>query len=158
MKHSIIYSILIGASVVLGALPFSSYDVGKLHPIKTIAAREADGIVTLRADTGDMGKGESWALAMEDMSQTASGTVLQGTVAFVILEHDGLLEDVLKDDALSPSCVVCLGELPEDLEAAGEYLSAHKPQTSLVSLRAEKRLLPVLGQVEGGFRLSGGEN
>ncbi len=158
MKHTTIYSILLGSAIVLGALPFSSYDVGKLHPIETLAARKDGSLVVVQANTGDRGSGATWDLAMEDMEKTASGTALQGTAAFVILESESLLDEVLGDDALSPNCVVCLGEIPEDLEAAGAYLSAHQPETDLAHLRAEKISLPVLVQEEGGFRLSEGEN
>lgn len=158
MKHGFIYSILIAGSVLLGALPFAPYDIARLHPVKTVRAESREGAVSLLTDTGDTGSGTSWQTALEDLHRTTPGTILPGTVTFIILQDADILEDVLADAVLSPNCVVCLGENIEDLEMAGAFLSAHKPETSLVSLRAEKRPLPVLRQEEGGFRLSDGES
>ncbi len=157
MKHSIIYSIMLVGVIVLGAVPFSGYDVGKLHPVRIIAAERDRGVVYLTTDTGDMGVGATWQKAMENMEKTSAGTIFQGTVTFLILEDERLLEEVLSNDALSPNCVVCLGGEISDLEAAGKFLAAHKPDSSLISLRAENRELPRLEEKEGRFVLYGGE-
>lgn len=158
MRHSIIYCVLILAIVLTGSMPFVNADAGRLRPVQTLYAEIVGNQVRVTADTGDLGQGNTWQAAMKNMETTASGTIFQGAVSYILLQDETLLPEILKVEKLNPSCSVCLAAPGLDLEAAGTFLDAHEPDSSLRLLRAGEKTIPRLEWTEGRFFLRGAEN
>lgn len=155
MKRSILYIIVSLGLVLTGHLPFASCDVGGLRPVEVLMVSTEGGVV-LRTDTGDMGRGESWDAALENLKATAPGTVFEGTVSFLILDAGAkdLLPELLARQDLNPGCGVCCGNGQLDPEQAAAYLRAHEPDTDLRGLRAGREDVPVLLEKEGRLFLA----
>ncbi len=157
LKHGTIYGLLTLAVILTGSLPFRGHDVAKLRPVKILLAAYDQGQVTLTADTGDQGTGDTWQGAMTDMEKAASGVIFQGTVTYILLEDETMLPTVLENDALNPNCMVCLTEGEPELTEVGAYLDAHSPESSLRQLRAGRvDVLPRLQCRDGRYDLENG--
>lgn len=153
MKRTAIYIAMTLALAVLGQLPFGAADVGSLRPVEALVA--APGYV-LRADTGDVGRGDSWQAAFADLKAAAPGSIFQGTVSFLLIEPGAvsLLPEILGADDLNPGCGVCLCEPGVDAAGAAAYLRAHPPEMNLRLLRAGAGELPILTLREGRYDLA----
>lgn len=159
MRDSRIWLILLLGAILLGAMPFRGYDIGKLHPVQTIYARREGEMVIITADTADAGTGSTWEAALADMEQSSAGIVFQGTVEYVLLAQESLLREVMQDERLSGNCVVCAVRGEVTPEAAGQFLQAHTPDSLLDRLRQKPdQKLPILTWEEGRFALEAGEN
>lgn len=159
MKRWLICGLLGAAALFAGALPFESRDVGTLRPVKTLLV-SVDAGVEITADTGDRGMGETWAQAVENLRQTAPGKAFFGTGGYLLLtpEAEALLPEILADGTLRAACGVCLVWGTPDLEEVGAFLDAHRPETSINTVRAalgagESASLPVLWEREGRLTL-----
>lgn len=127
MKWLIYLLLLAGAAI----LPGEATDVGKLIPVEVIAVSEDAGTIYIETDTGDKGKGSTFAKAISDMENSASGVIYLDTAEYLILE-EGLepiadsLRRYLKDDVK-----LCCGAQGIRLEGIAEYLTIHKPEVRL---------------------------
>ncbi len=155
MKHWLAYLCLTAVVVATGNLPFTSSDVGQLRPVQTIALSIQADQVVVQTDTGDRGIGDSWPTAWADLVLTAPGTIFVGTAGFLLLEESatGLLPQLLEDQALSPNCALCQVSEAVDLTTAGEFLTAHTPDMTLRTARAESGPLPKLMVEDGRYCL-----
>lgn len=129
------------ASLFLGG---RGEDVARLEAVKTVEISCQNGAVVIKTDTGAVGVGGSLREAFDDLEETATGTVFLETAEYLLItpECRGLLDALWT--YLRPSCAVCLLEGSGDLEKAGEYLDAHKPDTTLMDCRAGEEKLPRL--------------
>lgn len=162
MKRIILFVLLAAALRLSGLLPFESHDVAALVPVQALTVSQEQGRVIL--DGGEAhGVGATFAQALEDLQQSADGTVFLGTAKQIILTDGAvhLLPEVVRTPALRPAAVVvrAQGNAP-DPEAASRYLSAHDAGLTIqmvraAILRSEPVALPVLAETEGGFRLYG---
>jgi len=155
VKHGAVYFVLTMAIVLAGGLPFSNHDVGRLQPVETLAVRMEAGRVVLETDAGDMGTGDTWAAAMENMKATAPGSVFLGTVSFLLLDDNAveLLPVILEQQELNPGCSLCRARVGMELEPAGAYLRAHEPEMNLRLARAGAGELPWLLEEDGRYLL-----
>ena len=138
--------------LVVCFLPVESTDVGKLIPVEVIAVSEEDGLVTVRTDTGDQGRGSDLPQAFRDLQATAPGMIYLDTAEYLLLEpgtEDGVavLGDYLKGDTR-----VCMAQEGIDLGGIAEYLSAHRPGVCLKDAQ-EVQKLPVLTTKDGRYRI-----
>lgn len=157
LKHGIIYGLLTLAVILTGSMPFTGQDVAKLHPVETILAESTSGQVRLTTDTGDSGTGESWLQAVEDMEKASTGIIFQGTVTYILLDHENLLPALLENKSLNPNTMVCLAEGEINPAEAGVYLTTHRPESSLRRIRAgEVTQLPRLIGRDGRYDLETG--
>ena len=133
-------------------LPVQSTDVGKLIPVEVIAVSEGDGVVTVRTDTGDQGRGSDLPQAFRDLQATAPGTIYLDTAEYLLLEPGmedtaAVLGDYLKGDTR-----VCMAQEGIELEGIAEYLSAHCPGVRLKDAPNVQKL-PVLTAKDGRYRI-----
>ena len=159
MRRWWICGILGAAALLTGTLPFRSRDVGTLRPVKTVLVSAGEN-VELRTDTGDSGSGQTWDQAVRDLTDTAPGGAFFGTGGYLLLTPgaEGLLPEILADGTIRTACGVCLVYGTPDLEEAGAFLDAHRPEVSLNEVRAalgtgQALRLPVLTEWEGRMRL-----
>ena len=165
MKQIVWFLLLAVALSMTGLLPFESNDVASLVPVQTLTVDIKEEQVILQGNECQ-GRGENWAKALEDLRNSANGTVFLGTAEQVVLSKRAvsLLPDVIRSKELRPAAVICVcpGEPPEPEEAAS-YLSAHDggmtiQKVQAILLREEGVALPMLVKTEGGLRLHGAEN
>ena len=144
MRRWLIYGAVLLAMLLINGENRAGTDIGKLEPARVILVDAAPGAVSLYTDVGQYGSGRDLTGAVEDMKQTASGEVFLDTAEYLLLSPTSLgqLEELSR--LLRLSCRVCVAAGVKDLEAAGEYLSIHKPDTTLGDWRKGARQLPVL--------------
>lgn len=156
MKHWMVYLATALTLVIAGQRPFTAWDVGRLRPAQTLCVSLESGRVVLRTDSGDLGRGGDWAGAMEDLESAAPGRIFLGTVDFLLLEDSAqaLLPELLRLDNLNPGCELCRVSHIPDLETAGQYLTAHRPESNLRRIRGEDLpLARLVLQEEGRYGL-----
>lgn len=153
---------LIAALLVAGKLliPFQSRNIADLIPVETLLVTVEQGEV--RLDGKDChGRGSTWADAVQDLGQSAAGTVFLGMVDRIVLcgqTHD-ILSQAISDRQLRPAAEVCVcADEITDVEQLSSFLAAHRTGLTLQRIRAralrgEPVAFPLLIQTEGGLRL-----
>lgn len=138
---------------LLGRLDHPGTDVGELEPVELIAVSRHNNRIRLETDTGSAGEGKSVHAALEDLKDSAAGTVFLETADYLLIdpEEKELLPELTA--ILRPGCRVCLNGGVEDLEAAADFLSAQKPDLTLADYQGGKHDLPALIQQEGRMRI-----
>ena len=147
MKRIILYVLLMAAAL---AAPVEQADVGKLRPIETVSVYTEQGWVVLSTDTDDLGIGQTALQALQNMKDTASGTIYLDTARYLLLEEDAQdaaeeLRAVLKDKVQ-----LCIASREIEPADATKYLSAHSGLTRMKTWKVGQKL-PVL--VQQGKRL-----
>ena len=144
MKRIILYVLLMAAALLA---PVERADVGKLRPIETVSVYTEQGWVVLRTDTDDLGIGQTALQALQNMKDTASGTIYLDTARYLLLEEDAQdaaeeLRAVLKDKVQ-----LCIASREIEPADATKYLSAHNGLTRMKTWKVGQKL-PVLAQQE----------
>lgn len=142
MKRIILYALLVAAAL---AAPVERADVGKLRPIETVSVYTEQGWVVLRTDTDDLGIGQTALQALQNMKDTASGTIYLDTARYLLLEDDAQdaaeeLRGVLKDKVQ-----LCIASREIEPADATKYLSAHSGLTQMKTWKVGQKL-PVLAR------------
>lgn len=143
----------LAAAVALGRLPHRGTDVARLHPVEAVLAETYSGGVLLQTDTGLWGEGATPEAALEDMRQSASGTVFLDTADYLLLGEgaEQYLPQLL--GLLRPTCRVCRCTAAPDLTQAASYLRSHDWPLTLGTWRAEGGKMPTLITTEGRMEL-----
>ena len=131
-------------------LPVDGTDVGELIPVEVIAISEADGMVTVRTDTGDQGTGKDLHTAFDDLQVSASGVIYLNTAEYVLLEPG---TEVWLDAAgiyLKGDTKVCGAQGGITLDAIANYLSVHHPGIRLEEVR-EVAEIPYITEENGRY-------
>lgn len=122
MKRYLLYGLILAAVLVI---PVKRTDVGKLQPIQTVAVYVADSGYTVQTDTGDMGVGETVALAIGNLEQTTAGVAYLDTAEFLLVsEGEEAVVEELKA-TLKNSVELYWVQGQPDLKAASRFLSVH---------------------------------
>ena len=79
MKRYLLYGLILAATLVM---PVKRTDVGKLQPIQTVAVYLTDRGCSVQTDTGDIGVGETVAIAIENLERTTAGGAYLDTAEF----------------------------------------------------------------------------
>lgn len=149
MKH-----IWIFLAAVLGSmLLYNGTDAAKLAPAQVVCVQSADGVVTVRTDLGNMGRGKDLEQAFLDLEDTTPAKVFLDTADYLLVDEISrkYLPELRK--WLKGDCRVCeVGEI-QDLETAAIYLVAHPPKPKLRDLAGEESALPYLTETEERFCL-----
>lgn len=151
MKRRIGFVIIFAAISLLASTAFHGTDIAKLAPVETIWLSEREDEICLETDSGDMGRGESLAAALEDMKKTVPGTIFLDTADYLIVEagKEHLIGQI--SSLLRPSCMICKAEEKPDMEAVTKFLSAHEPELTLRKHQVEQCVIPMLEQRNGRF-------
>lgn len=164
-RRWVIYCLLALALAALGEMPFQERDVGKLLPVETSLIWMEDGKIAIETDLGLKGYGDTLEKAVANLQERAPGVVFYDTGEYILL-HDsalGLENTLAEQEFLRGSCALCRVDSRElDLQAAGAYLSANRPEMTLRQVAAAAALgqtaeLPLLCWEEEEFILVSGE-
>ena len=145
----------------LGLLPFRAADVAELLPVKTIVVSRAGEDYVIDVGAGVRSLGATLREALDALSERVSGKVFFGTAEQVVgtEEAAAVLPELAEQSVIRPAAGLCLSpERDLDPEAVGEYLAAHPPGCTVLTLRAalaagEQPRLPRLVRSEGGYRI-----
>ena len=162
MKKLLLFAAAVAAAGILGWLPAEPQALGELLPVEALVVSEADGTVTVEG--GDLlGRGGTWAEAVEDLRTTADGNAFLDTAGYLILKESarGRLEEILDDRSLRPAARVYLGIGDPAAGEAAAYLRSRRNGVTVRELQAawlEGRTvtLPRLLEAEGRYRLADG--
>lgn len=153
MKKWMGFLLALAAIPVLSLRGFGGRDVGKLQPVQVVALQAEGGKLQLQTDTGDYGRGEDLAKALEDMNKTALGWVELDTAEYLLLGAgtEACLPQL--EEYLRPSCCLCsvAGEI--DMTQVGEFFRLHQPKRTLAQYLAGEQSLPRLISEEGRLKL-----
>lgn len=158
MKRWIVYLLLFAAAAALGTTSFTGTDVGELLPVEVVRISCRDEEILLETDNGNSGRGMDVTDALRDLKESAPGNLFLETADYLILVPG--CEEYLEAlyGCLRPSCGICLEDGKADMERVGEFLSAHKPETTLRNWRGGAENLPVLKTREGRMELVQGNH
>lgn len=122
MKRRLLYGLILATVLVI---PVKRTDVGKLQPIQTVALYVADGVYTVQTDTGDMGVGETVALAVENLERTTAGVAYLDTAEFLLISEGEVIAAEEMRITLKDSVELYWVQGQPDLEDASRFLSIH---------------------------------
>lgn len=150
MKRWLVY---LAVLVMCGTSANRGMDIGELAPVEVVWLTENAGIVYLKTDTADVGRGEDVQSALRNMNATSSGNILLETADYLIVEQGR--EDLIAQvyDLLRPSCKVCVARSMPDMEFMATFLATHEPQITLRQYQVEKKDLPMIHEQDGRFEL-----
>lgn len=148
MRRWMVYALVLALLFFIS--PAAKTDVGERKPVEMLTI-SGNGPVTVEADTGDWGTGQTLEEAITDMKATASGYIFLDTVDYLVIapESVSLLPELWQ--LLRPATQVCLGTQtgPE----TARYLSAHKPGVTLNDIRGGREKIPTLKKIEERYHL-----
>ena len=161
MKKMLWIALLLAALTALGALPFRGTDVAELIPVRTIFVTRSGRMYTVDVGAGIRSMGRTVREALQALRDEASGEVFYDTAEQVIVQETA--QDAVNEIAELPELRPAAGlwltpEKDLNVEAAGDYLSAHKGDLTIMEVRAEllsgrQPRIPILTQTDGGFRV-----
>lgn len=134
---------------------FQSIDIGKLEPVRLVYIQQESGKLVIATDTGEMGMGDGFEEALAALKESASAEVFLDTADFLLLDDGciGVLGETY--DILRPGSKVCVADGSVDIEAAGDFLSFHRPGVTLAQCRSGEKEIPVLRTRGGRMELVG---
>lgn len=151
MKRWIAYGV--GILLLSWLSPARGTDVAELQPVELMMVSVENENVVLETDTNDVGKGENLERALENLKESAPGSIFLDTVEFLVVQDSAAEYLPQLIDLLRPGTTGCFTAERIDPEKAAEYLSAHKPSVTLRAVRYESGMLPLLNELEGRFEL-----
>ena len=147
MKRLVIYLIIIAAVV---AAPVRPLNVDQLLPVQVVSVYKEGTRSVIETDTGNKGVGDTVSEALQNLKDTASGTVYLKTAEYLLITQDTIKDGVALLGELRASARMCetVGRL--NLEEVAQYLNAH---THLPKVKAWKKgaELPILGAFENSL-------
>ena len=151
MKRWLLYLIIIGIISFLGISPFQKTDIAQLAPVEVVWLSYEKGVLCLKTDTEDIGYGKDVQSALENMKQTASGTIFLETADYLIVEKGQARFLEQMHSVLRPSCMVCSATQMPELDEVAKFLQAHEPEATLRQLRNGEGKVKQLLEWEGRF-------
>lgn len=144
MKHWLWYALGIVVLAALGFAPFQGTDVAELNPVELIRVSRDNGYILVETDGGDVGVGADIASAFTDLKRKASGEIFLETADYLLIDPE-LSEQISEvGKYLRPACAVCLELGKADLEKAAAFLGTHRPEVSVLDIRAGETKYPAL--------------
>lgn len=145
----LLYMVILAAVLLV---PSRGTDVGKLIPVEVVAVSQSAGVVTVRTDTGDLGRGYTLQEAMDDMKASALGVIYLDTAEYLILEEG--MEETLNtvERHLKGNVRLCSGAEEIPLDGIADFLSVHKPEPQLRTV-SDFREIPRIREENGRYFL-----
>lgn len=128
MKRTLIYIVVLAAALMI---PQEGTDVGKLLPVELVHLYYIEDQLAIETDTGDLGRGATVEVALQDLKDTTAGMVFLDTADYLLVSERALGEITEVRRFLKTSVRVCMAEPGIDLTAAAEFLAVHKPAATL---------------------------
>ena len=145
--------ILLGMCLLAAAFfyaPEASTDLNSLILEETLTVTYQNEKLQIKGETLS-GRGTDWNVAMENLYETAAGTVFLETTERILISERALwcLSSVLEDERLRPGTQLYIFEgKPEDTLIS--FAAAHESKATI----AECIAIPTIIKSEGGYRLN----
>ena len=117
--------------IAVFSVPVQRVEVAKLLPVRAISLYSDDHFLVIETDSGYRGKGPDIQRTIEDLRTNTPYIVYLDTAQYLFATED--VTDYLPQlrTLLKGSVRVCIGETPEDLSFAAQYLDVHPQVTKL---------------------------
>lgn len=124
----IFYILALGAALLF---PVERSDVGKLQPIEVVCLYIKDGYTVIETDTGDIGKGATVSMALEDLKNTTPGIVYLDTAEYLLIGDNA--EELVPEigQYLKKNVKLCGAQSGIDPAKAAPFLDVHNPEITL---------------------------
>lgn len=126
----------------LPIIPHHRIAVGKLEPVEVIYFQRIGELCTVETDTGSLGQGDDFEVALENLKINALGEVFLDTVDNIIIQEDceEHLTAVYKN--FRPATRVYAAERVEDIEKTAIYLRTHIENVSISEYLSGEKTIP----------------
>ena len=147
MKRILLY---IGILAALVLAPAEQMEVGKLLPVQAVSVYMDSGVYVIETDTENRGTGPAVELAVQNLKDTAAGTVYLDTAQYLLVAEDaqGAVESLR--NKLKPSVKLTAVEGQVDMKRISKFLDAHEELPKLKHWKIGDDL-PVLSKFEDSF-------
>ncbi len=152
MKRWLIFFGVMVAAGLMIRLPHPATDVSELEPVEVVLVRQTGKGIEVETDAGTIGRGADLALAVDDLKEHSMGKVFLDTADYLLLEEYHA-DYAAFYSVFRPGCRVCFADGVADLTQAGIFLQTHKPQKTLLQIRAGERVIERLVEREGELEL-----
>ena len=144
MKRAILY---IGILAALIAAPVEQMEVGKLIPVQVVSVYKEGDAYVIETDTQNKGVGQTVETALQNLKDTASGTIYLDTAQYLLLTEDAqdAVEALRKN--LKASVEMSEMEKPVPVKEVAKFLDAHGKFPKLKHWQKGAEL-PVLRAIE----------
>lgn len=140
MKRWLLYGLLFALTVLI---PVDGTDVGKLQPVQAVSIGYDNQQVVMKTDTGEVGRGDTPELALENLKQTASAVIYLDTADYLLVEESAMNLISSMGKFLKSNVGLCQIAPEVDIAKAAEYLRVHSDLPKLKRWNTDKTL-PVL--------------
>ena len=147
VKRILLYAIIL---IALLAAPVESMNVGELIPIEAVSIYKEAGTFIMETDTGNSGKGETVALALQNLKDTASGRIYLDTARYLLVMGDAQEEVQQLRPLLRRSVKLAVMGQPVEMESVAKFLDAHDGLPKLKHWKYDIEL-PVLSGGKDSF-------
>ncbi|MBR2937135.1 MAG: hypothetical protein IKB80_01365 [Oscillospiraceae bacterium] len=117
-----IYALIIAA---LCFAPLKRADIAKLRPVQAFAMYMEDNNVVLETDTGDLGRGENFLSALENLKEKTAAVVYLDTAEFLLVAENAVSRVGELAQHIKHSVKVCVCEAAGRVKEAAQYLDVH---------------------------------
>ena len=147
MKRALAYGVILA---LVAAAPVRPLKIGQLLPVKAVSVYRENARTVIETDTGHRGAGDTAAQALQNLKDTAPGTVYLDTAQYLLLtkETEGAAEELREE--LRPGVRLCIAAAEADPAEAAGYLDAHGELPRLREWEMGSEL-PLLGVFEDSF-------
>ena len=144
MKRILIYLGILAAVV---AAPVRPLNIDQLLPVQVVSIYKEGARIVIETDTENKGIGLTATQALQNLKDTASGTIYLDTAQYLLLTKDAVEAVEELREELKASVQMCLATDNVNLEKVAIYLNAHGPLPRLKEW--EKGVeLPILSKFE----------
>lgn len=140
MRRWMIYVVVVGLALLLK--PKDVKDVGELIPVELLYINREAGSIRAETDTGAVGTGRNLEEALNDLTETAPGTIFLETADYLIVTDRTVNLLPRLTEVLRPATQVCVG-INAGADAAA-FLKAHPSEMTLKNIRAGQEDIPTL--------------
>ncbi len=153
MKRWLLFFLATVAAGLLTRMDHTGTDVATLEPVQILYIDRRGGEYLVSTDTGQQGRGNTAAKAIQNLKQTSPGKIFLETAEHLLVAPAAQGSIPRFAPYLRPDCSVTLAQGEPDMEQAGQFLSTHHPGITLNDYRAGKRTLSTLHTRKGEMTL-----
>lgn len=137
MKRIIIYCILFACATII---PIDRIDISDLEPIQAVWMYEEDGVICMKTDTADVGKGESVEQALQDMKLKSEGIVYLDTAEYLLVSEKVQNQIMHIRPYLKSNVKIAEWIGDSSIADAAQYMKAHKTGVKLKKWKSNVKL------------------
>ena len=147
MRRTILY---IGILAALFFVPVEQMEVGKLIPVQVVSIYKEDANYVIETDTENKGLGSTAQAALQNLKDTADGTIYLDTAQYLLITQDTRDAVEILRKHLKPSVEMSAMETPVKVKEVAQFLESHGRLPKLKQWKMHKEL-PVLSIFEDSY-------